>query len=383
MKVLPTLNHAPDLVQRAAHEIEALLARVPIVTDARVELAPLPNGGPDLTVTANVAGVQHTVIAEVKADAQPRHVRQVVQQLAAARADPKFGTDVTSILVAPYVSPQSADILREAGVGWLDFEGNCRLLLGAAYVDVSGRAPRKGKTPPRHLVSLFAPKSARVLRLMLHDPRQPWRVEDLARHPWTEISLGHASNVRRALLDMEWATAVAAGLRLSRPQELLEAWGQVWKLRRPDRTGFHTVLHGKELDQALRAAMRDLRGAPDGKPLLLAPGGDFLLASFSAAEQVAPFVRVPTLYFYATNRAFTVLRPRLGLEPARKGPNVLLEVPRDDGVFRDRVRTGGEDALFRTSDVQTYLDLLREGERGEEAAQHLLDAVILPSWKHA
>lgn len=379
MNPTSSLNDASDLVERAAREIKALLDRVPIASGASVEHMPSHDVGPDLIVRTEIAGVPHTVLAEVKASAQPRQVRQVVQQLLGARANQRFGTDVSSIVVAPYVSPQSAEILREAGIGWLDFDGNCRLVLGTAFVDV--RAPRRSKsTTPRPLASLFAPKSARVLRLMLQAPRQPWRVEDLARAPQTQISLGHASNVRRALLDMEWATVDAAGMRLSRPRELLEAWGQAWKLRRPVREGFHTLLHGKSLDEALRSALRELRGAPEGEARPIRPGAGFLLSSFSAAEHVAPFVRVPSLYLYATHRAFTVLRAALGLEPTRKGPNVLLEFPRDDGVFLDGVGPGGNDAPFRTSDAQTYLDLLREGERGEEAAQHLLDNVLVPSW---
>lgn len=367
------------LVERASHEIRALLDRVPIARGASIEVGPSPDAGADLVVRTEIAGVPHTVLGAVKASAQPRQVRQFVQHLLLARATPQLGPAASWIVVAPYVSPESAEILREAGVGWLDFDGSCRLVLGSAYVDV--RAPRREKSATPHpQASLFAPKSARVLRLMLRNPRRSWRVEDLARAPQTRISLGHASNVRRALLDMEWATVDADGIRLSRPRELLMAWGQLWKLRRPVRDGFHTLLHGRALDEALRSAMRDLRNARGGGADINGPGADFLLSSFSAAEQVAPYVRVPTLHLCATRRAFTALRPALGLEPTRMGPNVLFEFPRDDGVFLDRVELCGADAPFRTSDVQTYLDLLREGERGEEAAQHLLDTVLVPSW---
>ena len=40
-----------------------------------------------------------------------------------------------------------------------------------------------------------------------------------------QVSLGQVSNVRRALIDREWATAEAGeGLRLTQPDALLDAW---------------------------------------------------------------------------------------------------------------------------------------------------------------
>ena len=59
----------------------------------------------------------------------------------------------------------------------------------------------------------------------------------------------------------------------------------------------------------------------------------------------------------------------LKLSPVSSGANVVVTVPKEDGLFRDTVdRAQG---MICTSPVQTYLDLTVAGERGAEAAEHL------------
>ena len=84
------------------------------------------------------------------------------------------------------------------------------------------RVSDKPITERREFKSLFTPKSAQVLRVLLRDPKRTWRVMDLAEA--AKVSLGHVSNVRTALLDREWAQVVPEGLRLSSPDALLDAW---------------------------------------------------------------------------------------------------------------------------------------------------------------
>jgi hypothetical protein len=54
------------------------------------------------------------------------------------------------ILVAPYISPQSARLCVENGIGYVDLAGNCRLSFGSVYVERDGKPnPAPRSTPVR------------------------------------------------------------------------------------------------------------------------------------------------------------------------------------------------------------------------------------------
>jgi hypothetical protein len=94
-----------------------------------------------------------------------------------------------------------------------------------------------------------------------------------------------------------------------------------------------------------------------------------VLAGFSAADWLAPYVRQSTTYFYADEQGAEALKQALDLSPAAKGANCVIRIPEEDGVLEDHVEAG--EGLRVTSPVQTYLDLLQLGERGREGAEHL------------
>jgi hypothetical protein len=65
------------------------------------------------------------------------------------------------------------------------------------------------------------------------------------------------------------------------------------------------------------------------------------------------------------------------------GENLVVLIPDDSGVFLsfDADSHIDEPTLGCTDPVQTYVDLIHCGGRGEEAAHALLDQKILPAWK--
>jgi len=330
---------------------------------------PVRGSRPDLFIDVQVDGEPWVLIGEVKLDGQPRHVRgaalqlkDYVQRLASAEPDVR----AYPVVLAPFVSPASAQICEEAGVGFVDFAGNCRLVFGRVYIEKSGAEnPFRKRRVQR---SLFAAKSGRVLRVLLAEPHRVWRVAQLAEQ--ARVSVGQVSNLRRRLLDEEWAVVEKGGLRLSKPYELLAAWRNAYRLEPARSESCYTLLHGEALDKAVRDAL-----AEAGR------GQHALLASYSAGRWLAPFARVASLYLYVDAQGEAVLRERLKLEPPGKGANVSLMRPKDEGVFLDRVDAGT--GMWCTSPIQTYLDLAVSGERGAEAAEHLFNERIAPRWKAA
>lgn len=325
------------------------------------------NWRPDFSIEIQVDADAWALICEVKADGQPRHVRgaalqlrDYVQRLASIDAPRR----AYPVIVAPFISPASAEICKEAGVGFADLAGNCHLAFGRVYIEKSATEnPFRRRRVQR---SLFGAKSARVLRLLLAEPHRAWRVVRIAER--AKVSLGQVSNLRQLLLDEEWAVVEKGGLRLSKPRELLEAWRQAHRLDPERSESCYTLLHGEALDKALRAALAEAGN-----------GAHAVLASYSAGRWLAPFSRVASLYLYADEQGEAVLRKHLMLEPPGKGANVSLMRPKDGGVFLDRIEAGK--GMWCTSPIQAYLDLAVSGERGAEAAEHLFNEQIAPRWR--
>ena len=343
------------LEKEAAHRLQALLAEVPFLSvesirqnvsdpDRRREL--------DFLIEIKSNGRRQRLVCEVKSNGQPRIVRAAIDQLRYFLQPREHGA--YGVVIAPYLSPAAQEICRQEDIGFLDFEGNCRLVFDGVFIERA--VPLRPATERREIKSIFAPKSAQLLRLLLRDPKRHWKVAELAEQ--TRVSFGHVSNVRHALIDREWARVDPEGLVVINPDALLDSWRAVYERSQGRRLPFYTTLHGSALQQRL--------------PEILAQAnrkGDAMLASFSAAQWLAPYARTNMSYFYANDKGLSVLRERLDLSTPARGENVVVLQIEDQGLFRDAVEPAPH--VRCTSPVQTYLDLYVAGERGREAADHL------------
>jgi len=337
----------------AADALRALLGQVSVIKLTDIKLEPSgPDPGVDMVARINVSGKRHTLVCAVKNNGQPRYVRTALLQL--RNYVSHLGKDTTPILIVPYLSPEGQALCRESGAGFLDLAGNARLVFDGVFIERI--VPSKPPTIRRELRSMFKPKSAQILRVMLRNPRRSWRVTELAKA--AEVSLGHVSNVRTALLDREWARVSPQGLSLSEPDKLLDTWREAYESPLGRRLRFYTTLHSSAFEEAARKA---LRAAEDG--------GQAVFASFSAAQWLAPYARVSTQFFYADDAGLNRLQELLKLSSASKGENVIITVPKDRGLLHDTIEAAP--GILCTSPVQTYLDLAAAGERGREAADHL------------
>jgi len=306
----------------------------------------------DARVDLRVASKSWTLLLETKSSGQPRHVREAAASLRRALASERG--QAYGVFVAPFLSAQSQEILRSEGLGWLDLAGNTRLSFGGLHIEIE-RAQRDPFATKRAQQSLFAPKSARVLRAMLAD-RGPWKVMDLSEH--AGVSLGQVSNVRRLLLDKEWAEVdPAGGMRLRRADAVLDAWREA--ARPPVVVArAYTVAHSKDLDTQLRLLF--------GRAPL--EGARVLLAGHSVARRLAPFARVAGEFFYADDKGLDLIERHFKLAPTDKGENITVFSAPDDGLWTESIdRPQG---MKSAGLIQTYLDLWSTGERGREAAEH-------------
>lgn len=339
------------ILRQAADALRLLLDELPAIeSDVVHAVGQEAEAGIDLVADVAALGLRHKLVAQVKPSGQPRHVR--VALLSLRDYTRRQADRVTPVLVAPYLSPQAQDLCREFGVAYLDLEGNARLAFGTFFL--SRQFAKRPVVERRELRSLFKPKSVQVLKVLLREPSKPWRVAELAEV--AGVSLGHVSNVRNGLLDREWARLADEGMYLAAPDALVDAWREAYEAPPGQRQVFYTTLHGASFEAALRTH------ASEGT-------GRIALASFSAAQWLAPFARTGIHYFYADAEGLEILRSCLKLSSAGKGENVVVTVLDDPGLFRDVVQPAS--GVVCTSPVQTYLDLAAAGGRGQEAADHL------------
>lgn len=343
-----------------------LMARIPFLSlesyKREVQIATGVTSRVDAVAQVSIGDQSWTLVVEEKRLGQPREVRHAVLQL--ERALQSLPGTAYGLLLAPFISEESARICTEAGIGYADLSGNARLSFGQVFIELqSADRPYRELRQRR---SLFTPKAERILRVMLTPPLRGWKVEEMAAA--AGVSLGQVSNVRKQLLDQEWAITSEQGLWLNRPEMLAREWQKAYGKRSQKGEKLYTLLQGEEFERVMRTALADA-----------GEGEHAVLASYSAARWLAPYARQATQFFYVDEMGGEILKKYLQLQPVPRGGNVVLIHPKEDDVFAGRIEAAPN--IWCTGLVQTWLDLSVTGERGDEAAEHLLQEKLLPAWQ--
>ena len=265
-----------ELEIRAVDAVRDLLGDVPSVAIESVEYERKVGAadGVDGLVGVTYPGGSYALVVEVKSNGAPRSVRSGVYQLEicvarlrqsgdangarlafghvyierAVADKPRSGRHLIPILVSPYLSPQSRAICTDHDVAYLDLAGNARLAFGHVYIERA--VADKPRSETRALRSIFTPKAAAVLRVLLRAPDRAWRVADLAAQ--ANASYGHVSNVRKALLEREWLEVRDDGAVLIQPDALLQTWRENYRRPAGQSITGYTQFHGRQLDERLQ-----------------------------------------------------------------------------------------------------------------------------------
>lgn len=336
--------------EQAKKALLAVLERIPFL---KIDSVEREANGADIVIKLAVDDKEQVLLVEVKSSGQPRLAREAVNQLLRYR-----NTFPNSYLVfmAPYISPQAAEICTKDNVGYLDFAGNCYLSFDKVYIEQSGKPnPFRSR---RDLVSLYSPKSSRVLRVLLNNPGRTWKTQDLANE--AQVSLGQVANVKKLLLDREWITK-QDGFSLREPWPLLNEWADVYTYRKNEVRNFYSLKSIPEIETDLAKVCQENKL-------------EYALTGFSGAARFAPAVRYNRAMAYAFSERVPSL---LNLKEVESGANVMLLFPYDEGVFHGSQVING---VRIASPMQVYLDLKGYRGRGEEAADVLLRDVIKPAW---
>lgn len=273
----------------------------------------------------------------------------------AATVARRESTEPTAIpvLVVPYMGKEVADAARRAGISWVDLSGNAHLHADNLLIHVEGRPNRfKKKGRPS---SAFAPKSARVTRILLTDPNRWWAQADLVRE--SGLGRGFVSRIVRRLAAEELAEIRSDGrLRPTRAEALLDAWRAVYRFDRHDVRRLHLAARsGVELARVVEDALHP-------------SNPDYAFTGLPAAWSYDPFVLFRLVTVYIRRPSLLETLRSVGAREEESGANLWVVLPNDAGVFHG---AGNQNGLRCVSVVQTWLDLQAMPERSAEAAERI------------
>lgn len=338
-------------LQLAKEQFCRLLSEIPFISDIEIISTGPQRGFGDFYALVHLSDSEEKIkfCIEVESRGERRFVNMFML-MASQHMDGAY-----YMFMAPYISEASAAALRESKYGYMDLSGNCYILTDRIMIQVSGKPNQYTALRTRkNYFSKSASAASAVLRTILNNYKKIWQVKELSEI--TGKAIGTVSNVKRFLLDHAWIEELPEGFRVCNVREMLYTWAKDYQSKDARTFMYYSLDSVPEIEAGI------------GKWNELHQAGA-ALGAFSAAVRYTPTVRYHKVYVYVEPQDFEEFVVDLDLEPVTSGGNVIITIPHDETpcMFSHKV----QDAIV-TSPVQTVIDLLTSGGRGEEAA----DAII-------
>ncbi|UTI63902.1 hypothetical protein NBH00_21475 [Paraconexibacter antarcticus] len=257
-------------------------------------------------------GTYSTVAVEARAAMEPRDVDRLLTGI--ARSLRALAGYVPLLIVAPWLSGRTRELLAGQNVNYLDLTGNALLKLDnpAVFIQSDGAA-RNPNPEPRKPASIRGPRAARLIRLLV-DVRPPYGVTEIASA--ADVNPGYVSRLLDALDRDALITRGRRGVvdTVDVPA-LLRAWASDYDVFKRELVTTYVAPAGAATALA-KLADTSMRTTVTG--------------SF-AAVRLAPVAAPSLLAIYCEDPRTTA--EDLGLLPADDGANVTLLRPFDDVVW--------------------------------------------------
>ncbi len=257
------------------------------------------------------------------------------------------------LLVAPYLGEIGQTLCEEAKVCWLDLSGNARLIAPGRRVSIEGK-PNLFKHSGRPS-SVFAPKSARIARLLLIEPERAFSQRELAKA--SGLDEGFTSRIVRQLETQRLVTRAASGaVSVTNFDNMLNAWLEVYDFSK------HHIVRGHIAARSSDAVLRQLSTQLEQNKI------EYAATGLAAAWLLNQFAGFRLVAFYVKQVPSAEVCQKMGFYEEPRGENVWLVEPNDDGVFEGSSKRDGINCVHP---VQAFLDLKNQPERSAEAAEEL------------
>ncbi|MDT8365426.1 MAG: hypothetical protein RRA15_02915 [bacterium] len=262
-------------------------------------------------------------------------------------------SDVIPVLAVPFMGETGRELCAREQINWFDLSGNIHLDAPGIRIIIEGK-PNQFKKRGRP-INLFAPRSSRIVRILLLNPGMEFTQSDLVGK--SGLNKGSVSRIVRRMVESDLLSQTNDGkYHVNDPSQLLSAWYDKYDFEEhrivrghvPSRTGEELLkkLVSSFKDQAIPCWATGLAAA-----WLYTHHAMFRIASVYLKE-------VPDKQALKS----------IGFVDDPEGANTWLIIPKDDGVLADATEKAGTTCV---SPLQTYLDLKGHPERAKEASKEL------------
>jgi hypothetical protein len=334
------LTKEKEIMERAAALLRELIPSGWLV---KIAFAEPSTGAPDqkqlrpdafMTLRAS-DGSSSTMVVEARRSLSPREVDAVFAMFARLKV-PAGGC--LGLVVTPWLSQRTQDLLAADNINYLDLTGNVLLKLDnpALFIKTTG-ATRQPNRRPTSQARVRGPKAGRLVRF-LADVRPPYNVKEIAE------AAGLTSGYVSRLLDTLDSEAIVDRARRGRVETvdyeaLLRRWAVYYDLLKRNKAKTFIAPAGAT--------------ASASQLVSLGSAGRYAVTGSFAATRLAP-IAAPSLLAIYTDDAES-LASSLGLLPTDEGANVVLLKPFDPVVYE---RTTQENGLSYVAPSQATVDCL-------------------------
>lgn len=304
----------------------------------------------DFSIKLHTQYEKIVLFVEVKSNGEKRFIVDFINRVQNAFINNNM------LLVAPYFSEESMRFLKENKINFMDLSGNCCIAVGSIFISSEGQPNQY--IIPRSNKNIFAKSSlasSKVLRTMLNEHWKEWQVQELALK--TNISIGTVHNIKKYLAENNWCTITENKcFQLKDIEDLLITWSKYYNIKPQIVEEYYSFDSIAEFEGKVSTWNQNNLG-------------QVLLGGFSAAARYAPTVRYNKAFVYVDLKDKLSFIQNLQLKKVEKGGNISIAVISDETInmFAREIHQ-----TMVTSPVQTVLDLFAYANRGEEAAQAII-----------
>ena len=258
-----------------------------------------------------------------------------------------------TLVVAPWLSGRTREVLAAEGINYIDLTGNARIEAASPGLFLSYQgADRDPQPAPRGKARVRGPKAGRLVRFLC-DVTPPYSVSEIASA--TRLTPGYVSRLLESLDDEALIERTKRGQVASTDiPAILRRWTENYDVFKTNRSQSFV--------------------APQGPAVLLrrlTDNSNIAVTGSFAAVRLAPVAGPALLVAYA--RDTEGIATSFGLLPADRGANVVLLRPFDDVVWE---RTTVEDEIPYVSPSQVAVDCLTGNGRMPSEGEAVLTWMV-------
>lgn len=312
-----------------------------------------PDSGVDAAIDMRAPnGINTTMIIVAKTVLEPANATRLFTGL--GRAMRNLANNVPVLIVAPWLSARTRELLANERINYVDLTGNALIRLDdpPLYIEVQG-ASRDPSPRARSKARVQGPKAGRLIRFLV-DVAPPYGVRELAYA--SSLNPGYVSRLLETLENEALVTRSKRGsVEFVDVRALLRRWSEMYDVVRSNGGRRFVAPEG-----AIPAMQRLRRFTSE-----CAITGSFAAIRF---EQIA----APTLLaVFATNSDQMI--EELRLIPSDSGSNVLLLQSFDDVVFERSVL---DDGIRYVAPAQIAVDCLTGNGRMPAEGEAVVDWMV-------